>query len=307
MSILATAGSTVPLVVDFGTANTGVAANLGYRIVDPFATTILARQSNPGAGIIETVAGSGIYIAQRTFLTTLQGALIWDITPPGTLFAQEDINIVPLTSLPGVVLGGVPVNVTVLDSVALTPLANVSVQVYLQSDTTFLNVIAIGFTNTLGQVSVFVPPNTPIKIRYVKSGYQELVVSFTSQNISQPPTVRVDSLTSILMVPSFPGAVVVFDNLIDDRGQPLSGIPVIARLNLKPGFVTSTGQLISPDFSETVTDSLGFWQLPLIPNPLITPSGTKYEIEVGKLEPRIRKTATVATSPSAQRFKDLVP
>jgi hypothetical protein len=312
MSINVTVGSTPPLVVDLGPANTGVAANLGYRIIAPNGSTFLARQSNPSASIVETLVGSGIYIAQRTFTTPFTGALVWDLTPPGTVFATEDISVVPVTSLPGVIVGGVPVAVTVTDSVTAAPLANVSVQVYLQSDITFSTVIALGFTNSSGQVTVFVPPAMALTLRLMKSGYAQISFYFLSQLSSQPPLSFAFQMVSLLLVPGFPGQVVVFDNLIDDRGQPLVGVPVIARISLKPSFVVSTGQLISPDFVEVVTDSLGFWQIPLLPNDLIKDKDgnvgtTRHEFEIGRLEPRVRKTAKVAITPSAQRFGDLLP
>lgn len=304
MSINATAGSTVPLVLTTTPPNTGQANNLGYRIIAPNGSTVLARQSNPGAAIVEAVASSGVYIAQRVFTAPLIGAIIWDLTPPGNLFAAEDISIVPLTSLPGVVVGGVPVLVTVTDAVTSLPLANVAVQVYLQSDTTFANPLALVFTSTSGQATVFVPPATPITILYFLAGYNTLAVNFTSQTSSQPPLTRTDSLTSAFAAVE-PGMVIVFDRIVDAHGQPLKDVPVLVKVNTRPVFVIADSDLVVPDFFETKTDAAGFWQIPLVPNAGLTPSGTYYEFEMGKLEPRVRKAAFVATSPPTQRFRNL--
>lgn len=309
MSINATAGSTVPLVLNIGIP--GQAANLGYQVISPIGAVLIARQSNPGAGIVEAIAASGVYITQRMFPTPLTGALVWDLSS-GPPFAAEDISIVPMSSLPGVIVGGVPVSVTITDAVTLLPLSNVSVQVYFQSDTTFSTILALAFTNSSGQATVFVPPGQPLVLRLMKSGYAQIAFNFLSQLSSQPPLSFAFQMVSLLVVPSFPGQVVVFDNLIDDRGQPLVGVPVIARISLKPSFVVSTGQLISPDFVQTVTDSLGFWQLPLLPNDLIKDKDgnvgtTRHEFEIGQLEPRVRKSAKVALTPAAQRFGDLIP
>jgi hypothetical protein len=310
VSIFAVAGSSVPLTADLGPANSGLAATpgaIGFTVYAPNGSTVLARQSNPTSvpGIVELAPTSGIYATQRTFTTPFIGSVVWDRAAT-TVFAVDDLSVVALTVVPGVVLGGVPVAVTVLDAVTLLAISGVSVQVYLQSDTTFANPLALAFTDTLGQATVFVPPATPLTIRYFKVGYNAIGVNFTSQTSSQPPTTRVDSLTSAFASLS-PGMVIVFDRIVDDRGQPIKDVPVLVKINTRPVFVTATSDLLTPDFFETKTDASGFWQIPLVPSSGLTPTNTYYEFEMGKLEPRVRKAAFVADSPPTQRFKDLAP
>lgn len=310
MAIVGVAGSSVALAVNLTPANGGLAGTpgeIGYTIYAPNGSVILARQSNPTAvpGIIETVFGSGVYLTQRTFSSPFIGAIVWDRVAT-TVYAVEDIDIVPLVTVPGVVVGGVPVTVTVLDAVTSLPISGVSVQVYLQSDTTFASPLALAFTSATGQATVFVPPATPLTIRYFKVGYNALGVSFISQTTSQPPLTRTDSLTSAFASLE-PGMVIVFDRIVDAHGQPLKDVPVLVKVNTRPVFVIADSDLVVPDFFETKTDASGFWQIPLVPSSGLTPTDTYYEFEMGKLEPRVRKAAFVAASPPTQRFKNLVP
>lgn len=310
MSILAIAGSSVPLTADLGPGNSGLAGSpgtIGFTVFAPNGSTILARQSNPTSvpGIVELAVGSGIYATQRTFTTPFIGSVVWDRAAT-TVFAVDDISVAPLVTVPGVILGGVPVTVTVLDAVTSLPISGVSVQVYLQSDTTFASPLALAFTSATGQATVFVPPATPITIRYFKVGYNALGVSFISQTTSQPPITRTDSLTSAFASLE-PGMVIVFDRIVDAHGQPLKDVPVLVKVNTRPVFVIADSDLVVPDFFETKTDASGFWQIPLVPSSGLTPTDTYYEFEMGKLEPRVRKVAFVAASPPTQRFKNLVP
>jgi hypothetical protein len=308
VAIIGVAGSVVALASNLTPSNggqAGVAGEIGYTIFAPDGSILLARQSNPttAPGIVEAVAGSGIYVTERLFTDPFVGVVVWDRAAT-TVYAVEDVDILPLTSIPGVLAGAVPVLFTITDSITSLPIVNAAIQVFLQSDTTSANILALGFTNASGQVTMFVPPGTPLNAVVSKSGYNARTQSFTSFLVAGQSFAL--TLTSAF-VSVVPGAVVVFDQLVDDRGAPLRDVPVIARINNRPVFVTSTGAMMTPDFVETATDVNGFWQIPMIPNALLTPAGTKYEFEVGKLEPRVRKTATVATSPAAQLFRDLVP
>ncbi len=99
--------------------------------------------------------------------------------------------------------------------------------------------------------------------------------------------------------PSLPGLCRVYGFLYDVKGEPLAEVAVSASL---PSGVTRTGAtVISPFKVSTVTDSLGYFYLDLIPSADLVPSTTAYEITIGSHEGTIlRKRLTVPAEPSWQ-------
>ena len=99
--------------------------------------------------------------------------------------------------------------------------------------------------------------------------------------------------------PSLPGLCRVYGFLYDVKGEPLAAVAVSASL---PSGVTRAGAtVISPFKVSTLTDSLGYFYLDLIPSGDLVPPTTAYEITIGSHEGTIlRKRLTVPAEPSWQ-------
>jgi hypothetical protein len=64
----------------------------------------------------------------------------------------------------------------------------------------------------------------------------------------------------------------------DLSGNGISGVTVMARIEKSP--IRFMGTVISPYFQATSTDSVGYWQLDLLPNSVMDPSDSEYEFEI---------------------------
>ena len=87
-------------------------------------------------------------------------------------------------------------------------------------------------------------------------------------------------------MPSSPQTVTtrgVFDYLLDTAGKPLVGKTVNCTLNFNGSSVTSPIVNVGELQQSTVTDQNGFWRFLLVPNDIITPSGTLYSINSGNI------------------------
>lgn len=83
-------------------------------------------------------------------------------------------------------------------------------------------------------------------------------------------------------MPSTPQTIttqIVFDYLTDTAGKAISNAKVTSTLNLAGVSNQSPVVNIGPLQQTTATDTNGYWQFNLIPNPALTPAGTSYTIE----------------------------
>lgn len=78
----------------------------------------------------------------------------------------------------------------------------------------------------------------------------------------------------------------------DLSGNGISGVTVMARIEKTP--IRLMGTVISPYYKSTSTDSVGYWQLDLLPNSVLDPSDSEYEFEIYYEPGRIaRKKVTI--------------
>lgn len=83
-------------------------------------------------------------------------------------------------------------------------------------------------------------------------------------------------------MPSTPQTIttqIVFDYIYDTAGKAVANAKVTSTLNFAGASDTSPVVNIGPLQQTTTTDSNGYWQFNLIPNPALTPTGTSYTIE----------------------------
>ncbi len=76
--------------------DTGLVGTIGLRIMDGQGATTVARST---AGIVETPAGSGIYVATRTGPATGDYVLAWDTGDDPPQYLSEDLRSTTLTSV----------------------------------------------------------------------------------------------------------------------------------------------------------------------------------------------------------------
>lgn len=79
--------------------------------------------------------------------------------------------------------------------------------------------------------------------------------------------------------PQNPVTQIVFDYIYDTAGKAVANAKVTSTLNFAGASDTSPIVNIGPLQQTTQTDSNGYWQFNLIPNPALTPTGTSYTIE----------------------------
>jgi hypothetical protein len=80
--------------------------------------------------------------------------------------------------------------------------------------------------------------------------------------------------------------------IYDLSGNGISGVTVMARIEKSP--IRFMGTIISPFYKATVSDSVGYWQLDLLPNSVLEPSDSEYEFEIYYEPGRIaRKKVTI--------------
>ncbi len=80
--------------------------------------------------------------------------------------------------------------------------------------------------------------------------------------------------------------------IYDLSGNGISGVTVMARIEKSP--IRYIGTIISPYYKATVSDSVGYWKLDLLPNSVLDPSDSEYEFEIYYEPGRIaRKKVTI--------------
>jgi hypothetical protein len=78
--------------VNFGVGKTGI-ATIGYRLLNADGTEYAARTT---AGIVETLAGTGIYQAEISIPDSWQGIILWDTgETPTPKYAADSVNVAP--------------------------------------------------------------------------------------------------------------------------------------------------------------------------------------------------------------------
>ena len=100
-------------------------------------------------------------------------------------------------------------------------------------------------------------------------------------------------------MPSLPNLCRTYGYIYDLNGQPESHATVTASL---PGGVARSGQtIISPFQVSTISDSLGYFYLDLIPSDSLLPQGKLYEISIAKKDGTIlRQRVSIPTTTSWQ-------
>ena len=186
---------------------------------------------------------------------------------------QDSVNII-LDSLNSNGAGIYAYKITVIDSVSNVPVPAVSA--YMRNlDQTVL--IATGRSNINGELLFNLDPGNYLLVAnasgYVFNAFDTIVVSEAGE----------DSLFGYTFdpgQPSQPNLCRAYAYIYDINGNPEPHATITASL---PGGVARSGQLIvSPFKVSTVSDSLGYFYLDLIPSDSLSPSGQLYEITIAK-------------------------
>ncbi len=135
--------------------------------------------------------------------------------------------------------------------------------------------IAAGNCNFLGRLSFNLDADTFIVLAYA-SGY-----IFASPDTLVVSGALVDTIYGYRFDPGtaeFPGLCRVYGFLYDLAGIPETGAEITARI--PSGVIRAGGGIVSPFEIVSYSDSTGYFYLDLIPNALLLPDTTRYEITV---------------------------
>lgn len=215
-----------------------------------------------------------------------------DINSSELTTLQDSVNVI-LDSLNSNGAGIYAYKITVIDSASNVPVPAVSA--YMRNlDQTVL--IATGRSNNDGELlfnldvgSYFLIANAS---GYVFNAFDTIVVTGAGE----------DSLFGYTFdpgQPSQPNLCRAYAYIYDINGNPEPHATITASL---PGGVARSGQLIvSPFKVSTVSDSLGYFYLDLIPSDSLSPSGQQYEITIAKKDGTImRQRITIPPTTSWQ-------
>jgi hypothetical protein len=75
--------------VNFGKTKSGLAASVGYRLID---NTGAVAQDRTQTDVYETFPGTGIYASTITFTSGFKGTILWDTGESNPAYAAEDFN-----------------------------------------------------------------------------------------------------------------------------------------------------------------------------------------------------------------------
>ncbi len=215
-----------------------------------------------------------------------------DINASELTALQDSVNVI-LDSLNSNGAGIYAYKITVIDSAGNVPVPAVSAYVR-NLDQTVL--IATGRSNNNGELLFNLDPGSYLLAAnasgYVFNAFDTIVVSGAGE----------DSLYGYTFdpgQPSQPNLCRAYAYIYDINGNPEPYTTITASL---PGGVARSGKLIvSPFKVSTVSDSLGYFYLDLIPSDSLKPSGQLYEITIAKKDGTImRQRVTVPTITSWQ-------
>ncbi len=216
----------------------------------------------------------------------------FDINASELKVLQDSVNII-IDSLNSTGAGIYAYKVTVIDSANSSPVPAVSA--YLRNlDQTVL--IASGRSNANGELSFNLDPGSYLLLAnapgYIFNSFDTIVVTGQGE----------DSLFGYTFdpgQPAQPNLCRAYAYIYDINGIPETQATITASL---PGGVARSGQIIvSPFKVSTISDSLGYFYLDLIPSDSLNPSGQLYEITIAKKDGTIlRQRLTIPSTTSWQ-------
>ncbi len=186
---------------------------------------------------------------------------------------QDSVNII-LDSLNSNGAGIYAYKITVIDSASNVPVPAVSA--YMRNlDQTVL--IATGRSNINGELLFNLDPGNYLLAAnasgYIFNAFDTIVVTGAGEDLLFGYTFDPGQ-------PSQPNLCRAYAYIYDINGNPEPHATITASL---PGGVARSGELIvSPFKVSTVSDSLGYFYLDLIPSDSLSPSGQLYEITIAK-------------------------
>lgn len=231
--------------------------------------------SGNGDGVVAVGKGSG-----------------YDINSSELIALQDSVNVI-LESLNSSGAGIYAYKVTVFDSANNVPVPSVSGYLRNLNQTVL---IATGKSNSDGELlfnldagSYLLVANAP---GYLFNPFDTIVVGGAGE----------DTLLGYTFDPGQPSQLNLcraYAYIYDINGNPESQATITASL---PGGVARSGQIIvSPFKVNTVSDSLGYFYLDLIPSDSLNPAGQLYEITIAKNDGTImRQRITIPTTTSWQ-------
>lgn len=189
--------------------------------------------------------------------------------------------------------GAYAVVLVAYDSSTLQPVGGVSISVRNLAQTAL---IATGATDANGQLTVNVNAGSYVVAAtapaYVFEASDTLVVGGAAVDTSFGYPFDPGS-------PASPALCRVYGYLYDISGLPVSGIQVAA--GLPSGVVQASGMIVSPYTVSTVTDSVGYFYLDLLPSDDLVPIGSEYEFSLTrKVGAILRQRMTVPDQSSWQ-------
>ncbi len=136
---------------------------------------------------------------------------------------------------------------------------------------------ALGVTNSSGRVVVSLDEAT-YRVWGYKAGTEFSGIPHTL--VVSEPAIN-DTIWGSVFEPGDPVSPELcrtYGWVSDLSGNGISGVTVMARIEKTP--IRYMGTIISPYYKSTSTDSLGYWELDLLPNSVLDPADSKYEFEI---------------------------
>lgn len=200
-----------------------------------------------------------------------------------TLYFYSEFQVIEPVESVG--YGSVLANVIVIDSEA-RPVGGVELRVYARDDVSFTTVLYRAYTDSLGKRSFNINEGLYTLMAIHPSYYFSNILFETVL----PGPVDISILAN--SVPQAPppehGLSVVYGRVRNLSLLPVLNARVVCSLvvvsidpfNQGAGYQVDT--VINPDLSIQYTNELGSWQMSLVPNSELTPTGTSYEFKVYK-------------------------